>query len=211
MDRKQKKHARKLNGSSVAAFARILDKGKPTRFRYEGAIRHGIRGYLVLQGETWRDADDNAQQVLKAAFWMLRIARPSWLEGQPESCRLPGDSRVFCANEACQKPIERETFQVQLYCCEECRTRAKSKRAYAERREENVAYAKAARVAARAIGEVRVCEWCARKFQALDYAGKKPQRFCGLKCRSAFASSCAASWRPHRLPSQRDDGTTSSR
>jgi hypothetical protein len=43
-----------LNGSCIAIFAAMLDKGKPTRFRFEGAFRHCIRSFLVLQGETWR-------------------------------------------------------------------------------------------------------------------------------------------------------------
>jgi hypothetical protein len=200
VDLRQKKYARKLNGSSIAAFAKILDKGKPTRFAYEGAIRHGIRSYLVLLGETWADADLNAQQVLQAAFWRLKIARPSWLEGQPEATRLPGD-RIYCANSDCQKVIEQTSLQVRLYCSEECRTREKAKRYYRDNAETERIQARAARVAQRALGEVRHCELCNRQFKALDVSGKKPQRFCSLKCRSRFASSCAASWRP---PNQRD-------
>jgi hypothetical protein len=196
--RKLNKAHRRLNGASVAVFAKILDSGQPTRFRFEGAIRAGIRAYLVLCGDTWRDADDNAAQVVKAAFWKLRVARPSWLEGQPEWVRL--DGRVFCANEKCQKIIERDSA---LYCSEECRTRTKSRRGYAEHAEENVIRARAARATARALAEVRHCEWCGGEFKPLDDSRRK-QRFCGKTCRSRFASSCAASWRPHRLPSQRD-------
>ena len=125
-----KAHKRRLNGASVAVFARILDAGTPTRFRWEGTIRAGIHVYLILHhGLRWQTADDNACQVLKAAFWKLRIVRPSWHEGQPEWTRLDG-GRIYCANEACRKPIERDSFQALMYCCEECRIRAKSKRGY---------------------------------------------------------------------------------
>jgi hypothetical protein len=196
--RKLNKAHRRLNGASVALFAKILDSGQPTRFRWEGSLRAGIRAFLVLHGDTWRTADDNAAQILKLAFWSLKVMRPSWHEGQTEWTRLDG-GRIYCANESCQKPIEGDSLQTRMYCCNECRQRAKSKRGYHEHAEENVIRARAARVAARALGETRVCEWCARQFQALDYAGKKPQRFCSRTCRSRFASSCAASWRPRLL------------
>jgi hypothetical protein len=192
--RVNKHKAHRLNGASVAVFAKILDAGKPTRFRFEAAVRHGIRVYLILHGARWQEADDNAAQVIKAAFWKLRIHRPSWAEGQPQFTHNDG-GRVFCANEACQKLIERQSLKALLYCSDECRRRAKTTRFYADHAEECAANAKAARIAARAMGETRVCPWCNREFQALDYTGKKKQRFCSVKCGIRFASSCAASWR----------------
>jgi hypothetical protein len=192
-----------LNGTSVQAVASILDRGRPTRFRFEGMIRAGLRSYLILRHHIgWQVADDEAAYVLRQAFQSMRLSRPSWLEGQPELIRNEG--RIFCANERCQKPITRASLQGLLYCCEACRRAAKSRRGYAARREEYVAYAAAQRAAKRASGPIRNCEQCGRQFQALDVAGKKPQRFCGLKCRSAYASAFAKTWRPAHLPRRRD-------
>lgn len=183
--------------SLATALARILIQGEPTRFRYEGACRHGLRSALCLQGLTWARADDLAAKVLSEALRSIGAHRPLWHEGQPEFTRIGG--RMFCANEACQKPIERESFQVLAYCSEQCRIRAKAKRAYGENAEERVAYAAAWRTAAREKAPVRSCDWCAREFAPLDYTGKKPQRFCSKTCRSRYASSCTAGWRPARL------------
>jgi hypothetical protein len=68
--------AHRLNGASVAVFARILDAGRPARFRFEAAVRHGIRVYLILHhGATWTQADDNAAQVVKLALWRFACCK----------------------------------------------------------------------------------------------------------------------------------------
>jgi hypothetical protein len=179
----------------ISAVAAILDAGRPTYFRREGMLRHNLRSGRCLEGWTWRKADDYAAHILVLAFLELRAIRPSWDEGQPEYTRTRGSGRVFCANADCQRVIDRDVDQVARYCSEECRLRAKSKRGYDMHRAVRVNYARAQRVALRAIAEPRQCEWCAREFLPLDYTGKKPQRFCSLTCRSRYASSWSAEWR----------------
>ena len=102
--------------------------------------------------------------------------------------------RFYCANEACQKPLETNNRK-KLYCSEECRKSAKNSRWLQDHEKENAARAAAWRIAARKKGEHRNCHQCGRQFQAYDHANAKPQRFCCQKCVAAYASTFAASWR----------------
>jgi hypothetical protein len=179
----------------------VLRTGDPTVFELEGACRAGLRSGFCLEGVSWALADIYSENIVAAALRRLGAKRPTWYEGQPDFNRLHASGRVFCANPKCQKPIEREGRA--MYCCEPCRTQAKNARRYREYAKRNVAYAAAQRAAARKRGEERACEWCGSQFKALDVSGKPKQRFCGLSCRSRFASSCSATWRPARLPAQK--------
>jgi hypothetical protein len=151
----------------------------------------------------WPLADVVAQIIVRRALRRIGARRPRWHEGQREYTRI--ESRATCAH--CERPITRESFQTVTYCSETCRQRAKSLRQAAANREEQARYSATWRAAHRERGEVRACQLCGRDFRALDYAGKKPQRFCSLQCRSRFASQWAASWRPNRIRSQ--DGRSS--
>jgi hypothetical protein len=185
----------------VVLTAKVLDQGEPTRFRHEADCRHGLRVYFLYQGRSWALSDHMAATIVRDALRILNVRRPSWFECQPGFTRTRGSGVLYCANESCGRPIERLSNQAHLaYCSEGCRLEAKNKRHYQEHQPARVSYAQERRDRLRAAAEPRICEWCGKSFLPLDYAGKKPQRFCSLPCRSRFASQWAASWRPHRLP-----------
>jgi hypothetical protein len=181
----------------IAKVTDVLRRGEPTVFARSAATRHGIRSTFCLSGWPWLIADLTAAGIVDRALNRLGARYPTWLEGQREY--TGHEPRIFCANPECGAPIPCEARLDQAYCSQACRKAAKDFRYKSERREADRLRVAAARIAAREKGPIRLCEWCQRAFQALDYTGKKPQRFCGLKCRSNYASSFAASWRPRLL------------
>lgn len=179
----------------------LRDNGQPTAFRWSASFRHGLRSGLCLVGWPWLVADLTAAAVIERALRRLGATRPRWIEGQ----RSYTGYAPFCANEQCGRPMPRGRPD-RMFCCNDCRKSAKNFRYRCEHRAEAAARMMAARIVAREKGPTRTCEWCQRSFKALDYTGKKPQRFCGLKCRSAYASSFAAGWRPRLLDKGRRAG-----
>jgi hypothetical protein len=187
----------------VRVVRKILSYGELSKFEYEAFCRHSVRISLILESSwSWLAADLTAAEIVNRALRQIGAKRPRWIDGQDWSTRLPG-GRVYCANESCRKVIGQTSLRAVMYCCEGCRTRAKAKRTYRDHAEDYAASARARRAAARAQGEVRNCEFCGCEFRPLDDSRRK-QRFCGKTCRSRYASSCNAAWRPFRLPSQRD-------
>jgi hypothetical protein len=189
----------------VAVVRDILRTGRPTPFAHEGSTRTALRCYFILhEHRSWRVSDLLAKTVVEAALDTVGARRPSWWESQPEFTRLKGTSCTYCANPECGRPIGRQNNNPTLkFCCEQCRVQTKARRLYQTYRERNVAHAQAKRDAQRAAAELRACEWCSLLFRPLDDS-RRPQRFCSKTCRSRYASSCAASWRPYKLPHQRD-------
>lgn len=184
----------------VKICAAVLERGEPTKFAFEASCRYALRRDFIFAGRSWSLADIMAAVIVQRALNSVGARRPSWYECQPEFTRTKGTSCTYCANPECGRPIERQSNNVLRYCSSSCQIESKNRRSYAAHAEERVAYAQDRRDRLRAEAEPRVCEWCSKTFLPFDYAGKKPQRFCGLTCRSRFASSWAASWRPARLP-----------
>ena len=134
---------------------KYLDAGKPTRFRFEGAVRHGIRDLsriarrAMAGGRRQRRASDKGG-ILETAHQCDRVG----MKGNRNSRALMA-AEFIAPTKACQKAYRAQFISSAMYCCEECRMRAKSKRGYHEHAEENVIRARAARVAARAMGEIQ--------------------------------------------------------
>lgn len=187
----------------VVTVGHVLDRGQPTRFRFEATTRYALRVHFIYQGRSWALSDFMAAEVVRTALASIGARRPSWYEAQPGFTRTRGDGGTYCANVECGRPIMRVSNQAHLaYCSEACRLEQKNRRQYQEHQAERVAYSQTRRDRLRAAAAPRACERCGRSFQPLDVGGKPPQRFCGKVCRSAHASGFAASWRPHRLRSQ---------
>ena len=51
------KLTRDFRRSLISSVAIILDKGEPTRFRFESACRHGLRARYCIKGWPWVEAD----------------------------------------------------------------------------------------------------------------------------------------------------------
>lgn len=170
----------------VAAIAAILNRGEPTRFRYEATCRYGLRSALILRGMKWATADDRAAEIINLAFRRLAVSRPPWWWGQPEY--VHEEQRTHCANPVCGNLIERETLLPTLYCCERCRMAAKSRRHRQDNQIEGVMYQRAFRAQFRAAQPEKPCEECRRPFQpGLAQQTGKPgavTRFCSVRCRN---------------------------
>lgn len=170
----------------VAAIAAILNRGEPTRFRYEATCRYGLRSALILRGMKWATADDRAAEIINLAFRRLAVSRPPWWWGQPEY--VHEEQRTHCANSVCGNLIERETLRPSLYCSELCRCAAKARRHRQDHLVEAAAYQRAFRAQFRAAQPERPCEECNRRFQPSfsQQTGKSGQltRFCSIKCRN---------------------------
>jgi hypothetical protein len=173
----------------VNLTVRALDQGRPTRFAFQGCCHQILRVRFILNGQTWVAADRLAEAIVRRALDMIGARRPSWAEAQDTFTRIRGTGRLFCANEDCGRPIERESFQVMGYCSEPCRKRAKHRRAYAEHQADRRASAQARRDRRRAQAEPRTCQRCGVVFQPLDVRGQPPQRYCGRECGRRFASA----------------------
>lgn len=203
--RKEQKLARNAERKRIeqlaAIVADVLNRA-PTRytpFHFEGDCRHAVRVVFIFAGKSWPIADFLAAEIVQRGLAQLGAVRPTWDQAQPEYAlrSYAALGRASCAH--CGEPVERETSLAVAYCSRECQLRAKNQRGYAEHNGARVAYAQERRDALRAQAELRQCEWCGAEFRPLDYAGKNPQRFCSLICRSRFASSCATGWRPARI------------
>lgn len=82
-----KKHtARRLKPARRDAFItaamNILYRGKPTVFRFEAALRSGLRSRFCAEGWRWQDAHDAAEDVTLTALARIGAVRPSWQDGQ---------------------------------------------------------------------------------------------------------------------------------
>ncbi len=160
----------------TAAVVRILDKGEPTRFVFEGAVRHGLRSGFCLDGTGWAEADALAASIIKDAMHRLGMTRPTWEMGQPESAQY-GVVQVeyyYCAH--CGGKIDHSDSRIvgKKYCSARCRGSAARRP-----RDQQVSRAEyLARITARPIVE---CDHCGKPF---DNEGKLTRRFCSRECSS---------------------------
>jgi len=170
----------------VARVAKFLEHGEPTRFRYEGAMRHGLRAAMCLQGRPWREADWLAAAIVAAAIAKLAIERPTWVMGQPEYTALPGfapPERYFC--ERCGGPMPEGGRRT--YCSQICVRGAINERTYRELRDMGEAQHAAMKMLRRlaksdyfAARRTITCEWCGTPHQYR--AGANPRTFCSRRC-----------------------------
>lgn len=64
--------------------AAIMRVSEPTKFAFEGVLRHAMRSEFCLQGWCWADADKIAADIITAALNQVGAVRPTWKEAQPE-------------------------------------------------------------------------------------------------------------------------------
>ncbi|MDQ6434392.1 hypothetical protein RB623_10060 [Mesorhizobium sp. LHD-90] len=179
MNRDRRQHFVKL-------AAQVLASGRPTYFRHEATVRHGLRVRFISEGWGWQPADDQSGDITAAALRAIGAERPSWDEAQPGHVDT---IRTFCAWQPCGKvmpdpePGERERRK---YCSATCMEAAGNLRYAADHRADLAARTQLWRDQRRDAASEKPCEWCRRAFKPLRQAGRPEPRFCG--------KSCAASW-----------------
>lgn len=172
------------NDPIVRRIARILDSGRPTRFAFEGACRHGIRAHLCLSGATWARADTFAALVVTLALHRIGATRPTWAQAQPEY----GDDveRWWCV--VCHGELNGERSK---YCSDVCRVIGVNRDVSARRVLDEQA-ARAAMVAAGGRTLERACQQCGEAFEVDLH--RPLRKFCSVKCfresRAAQAKTC---------------------
>ncbi len=149
-------------------------------FEYEGAIRHGLRSGLCLEGHGWGRSDAEAAEILSQAFRETGASRPTWEQGQ----RQYTDPRENC--KWCYGPIAQEDMtsgRSRLFCSDVCARSAyvhwDMKNALQGSAIEREAY----RAVLRGRRPRRACEECGKQFAPARE--KSDQRFCSLRCFSA--------------------------
>ena len=161
----------------VRQVAAVLDRGEPTKFQFEGAIRAALRAHYCLEGREWHRADSYALQVLAFAFARLGVSRPTWAQGQPEVL----ERLWFCKN--CGAPIEGRRRR---FCGVHCRASFNSKRQRVEWQHN----AEAARLVLATDGK-RLCRSCGTEFEpAQNVAGRFCSRECYQKSRPQVERTC---------------------
>jgi hypothetical protein len=163
----------------VRRIARILDTGRPTRFAFEGACRHGLRSRLCLSGERWTHADQVAGVIITLALHRIGASRPTWQQGQPD----PVDRQERWSCLTCGGLIDSESARWR-YCSDECKAIAIS-RATESRMRADAKAARAAFWAARANGGwlTRDCAHCRRPFRPTNEGPRGAlQRYCSRAC-----------------------------
>jgi predicted nucleic acid-binding Zn ribbon protein len=114
----------------TAAVVRILVKGEPTKFAFEGACRHGLRSQLCLDGHAWAAADKAAATIVGEALRRIGPRRPLWHEGQPEHTQFgfAPVERFYCIR--CGNPLRdpKPHGSALIYCSPTCRDAQKTDR-----------------------------------------------------------------------------------
>ena len=181
-------HAERRRAALVGTVAAILDQGQPTRFAYEGACRHGVRGAFILSGGwPWQAADAAAAEIIESAFKRLGVSRPTWLQGQPEYVEVVDGDHMACLR--CGKSLEglpAPTGRVRKYCSKQCLAahNVYVNRRYGERLSRAEWAAKvAAETEARAAARTRTCPTCGGAFTVKTR--NHPKQFCSSKCYGA--------------------------
>lgn len=177
MGKINRRHHRIHHDPIVRHVAVIFDSGnRYSRFRFEGAVRAGIRSARCLAGERWPAADAFAALVIELALHRLGVTRPTWEQAQPD---YQDTERFFCT--VCGRALDDGR---QLYCSDACNRTAQTRRMKLEMAD----YADAARAAFRAASNrgqlaTLTCKHCAKEF-TIDW--KHPwSRYCSRACYQA--------------------------
>ena len=169
----------------VRALTRILAKGEPTKFEFEGACRHGVRARLCLLGWPWPQADDLAVLVVTQALAALAAERPTWLQGQPEYVTQQDFLRLRDSCERCGAPIEQHEFRARRFCSALCADAARQAKLYKIHSKEKAAQRRAYWAAAKSATPKQPCAQCGELFHPTPATGSRPQsRYCSVRCRN---------------------------
>lgn len=176
----------------VETVAGILRTGQPTYFAYEGAVWHGLRSSLCLQGWAWHDADAAAADVVGSALRQIGAVRPTWQQGQIGYTEEATAEHERCANSDCGKPVVIGlNGRPRKYCSTECMGRHHSKMAGRhgfQRTRAEYLVACAADRARKATAE-RDCAWCGKLF--VQGISNEPRSYCCDTCRNAARAAAS--------------------
>ena len=174
--------AEKRRAIVVETVAAILDRGHPTRFRYEAACRFGVRGAFILgSGMSRRAADETAAEIVEAALKKLGVPRPSRQMGRPEWTQDGAMAvlRHSCAN--CGKELpESQGGRPRIYCSKTCATAAHMRNHRRDNAEAARAANDAAKAAWRARQPERACAYCREPFRPKGPSSSG--KFCSPSC-----------------------------
>lgn len=174
----------------VETVAGILRTGQPTNFAFEGAVWHGLRSSLCLQGWDWSSADIAAADVVGAALRQIGAVRPTWQAGQISYTEEATAEHTRCANTDCGKPVAIGlNGRPRKYCSTECMGRHHAKMAgrYGFKRSRAEYLAACAADRARKATAQRDCDWCGKLF--VQGISNEPRVYCSDPCRSAAVSA----------------------
>ncbi|WP_295135702.1 hypothetical protein [uncultured Reyranella sp.] len=176
--RKKKERARRLHQEPIVrAIARILDAGTPTKFRWESACRHGLRGAYCMKGWKWKEADEQAAKIITLALHRIGSGiRPTWRVAQLDPREHEYHSCKGCGGYMGPSPVP--------YCSRECGHRLWSRNYLSRLDDAN--RARAMRVALTGGAELprppeeRLCRRCRKPFPLSPH--HRRQLFCSHAC-----------------------------
>lgn len=177
--RKKAKRERLHREPIVRETARLLDSGKPTKWRWFGEALHGLRAGMCLKGMAWAAADKRANEIVTLARHRIGLQYPSWWEAQREP-----EEREYWFCEACGGRLEPEQAG-KPWCSEECQATVKARREVRRKHGDNYAHRRAVRilltngaVPSQPAERMRRCHHCSEPFTTL----KTRARFCSRAC-----------------------------
>ena len=176
--RKRKERARRLHQEPIVrAIARILDAGMPTKFRWESACRHGLRGAFCMKGWKWQAADEQAAKIITLALHRIGSGiRPSWHMAQPEP-----EEREYHTCQGCGGYMGASP---RPYCSRECGQRVWSRKHLSKRDDHNRARAMRVALTGGAVlpeaSTERRCHHCRNPFAVSPH--HREQKYCSQSC-----------------------------
>lgn len=201
--RKRNKVRRLHQEPIVREVARLLDTGRPTKFRWASECRYGLRAALCLKGHKWERADKLASSIVELALHRIGSSlRPSIAVAQAEPLPI---EYWYCA--CCGGYMD--GGQDRPWCGEECRRALKESGRAATLRKADEARSRATRIIltgnagrpARALD--RLCRKCGKLFALKP--GHPNKRYCGSRCAALSEKFppkdclvCADPFRPHQ-------------
>lgn len=176
----------------------VIDMMRPwnqTPFEHEGAIRHGIRSGLCLEGYGWQRSDAEASAILAQALRIIGVPRPTWEQGQREYA----DPRENCVRCAVELPEDMRNVGAR-FCSEECARFAIQHRDFETRTMQDTMYQAAQYAIQRLKHRARCCERCDTPYRPL----LNHSRFCSKECADLAAvvleaidcRNCGATFQP---------------
>jgi endogenous inhibitor of DNA gyrase (YacG/DUF329 family) len=169
--------------SMILAAVAILDTGQSSKFQYEGAVRHGLRAGLCLDGIPWSSADNRASRIVERALQKIGAARPTWQEAQPDHTDDRMVERWHCKN--CGRPVALgKNGRPRKYCSDECLQIFHVRMNFRYGARQSRAEYLAACVANRKLREhgERDCARCGKLFLQGSY---RDRTYCSPECASA--------------------------
>jgi hypothetical protein len=177
---------RRKDRKLIPGIMRILARGAPTQFVFEGPCRHGLRARFCLDGEKWARSDVRAASIVAEALRKLGARRPSWQEGQryfTQEGYVPVQVRHWCAH--CGEPIADGRVK---FCSPRCADKYRNWRMYhfgaSQPREDYLDMMEARRLDARQHRGVP-CLNCGKVFVPTEWrndASRGSHRYCSHEC-----------------------------